>query len=371
MAEIKLRRSCVNRWIIALVVASFWRCVAPAAAQELQSNAPRNVFIPIPVVFYTPETRLALGGALSYIYRAPGSTLEDRPSGLGGTLILTTRSQLLASLGVDHYWNDERQQIKVGAMYRKFPDEFFGIGNDTTDESETYTDEGSGVGLDYLVRILPSLRIGVGIIFGASSITDTESDDQLASGIIPGSNGGQALGAGLRLNYDNRDNVTYPTRGGLYDLSWQAFGSAFIGDFNLNSVELDLRHYEPLGKRNLVALRALGISTGGNVPFQLMPSLGGENLMRGYFAGRFRDRKMVAAQGELRLGLWRRLGGVFFGSLGQVAARGEQIAADRMHYAYGFGLRILLVRQEGLSLRFDWGFTDDQSGFYFGLGEAF
>ena len=102
-----------------------------------------------------------------------------------------------------------------------------------------------------------------------------------------------------------------------------------------------------------------------------MPSLGGQNLMRGYFAGRFRDRKAVAAQYELRLAVWRRLGGTIFGSLGQVAAREEPLAVNRLHYAYGFGLRVLLVRQEGLNLRFDWGFGEDQSGFYFGLGEAF
>jgi outer membrane protein assembly factor BamA len=357
--------------MLVFALASLGRGVSPAAAQEPHEETPRNVFIPIPVLFYTPETHLAFGGAPSYIYRAPGSSVDDRPSSFNGMIIVTTRSQVLASAGANHYWDAERQQATGGVLYRKFPDEFFGIGNDTPDESESYTDEGSAVALDYLVRIFPRLRAGAGVVYGTSSITETKSDDLLASGVVPGSNGGQVAGAGLRANFDSRDNITYPKHGGFYDLSWLVYGSTLGGDFDLNRVALDLRHYLSLGERNLIALRALGSSTGGSVPFQLMPALGGQNLMRGYFAGRFRDRKAVAAQGELRSALWRRFGGVLFASLGQVATRGEQIAVNRLHHAYGFGVRVLLVRQEGLNLRLDWGFGKDQSGFYFSLGEAF
>ena len=89
---------------------------------------------------------------------------------------------------------------------------------------------------------------------------------------------------------------------------------------------------------------AFGSSAGGHVPFQLMPSLGGQNLLRGYFAGRFRDHKAIAAQSELRFRVWRRMGGVLFASLGQVAANRQQLAVDRLHYAYGFGLRIRRAR---------------------------
>jgi outer membrane protein assembly factor BamA len=364
-------RSPARRWILVVVLAALVRGVSPAAAQEPPTDAPRNVLIPLPIIFYTPETRLGFGAALSYIYRAPGSSIDSRPSSFNGTVIFTTRSQILAAFGANHYWGGERHQVSGGVLYRKFPDEFFGIGNDTPDTSESYTDEGPAVSLDYLFRVVTGLRAGMGLVYAASSITETQSGDQLASGVVPGSDGGQAAGAKLRLNFDYRDNINNPRSGGYYDLSWRVFGSWLGADVELNGLTLDLRQYLYLGRRSMIALRALGSSTGGIVPFQLMPKLGGQNLMRGYYEGRFRDRKAVAAQAELRFGPWERFGGVLFGSLGQVADRAEQIAADRFRHVYGFGLRFLLVRQESLSLRFDWGFGKDQSGFYFSLGEAF
>lgn len=354
-----------------LTLVSLEAVALPVSAQEESDEAPRNVFIPIPVIFYTPETELALGVAPSYVYRPPGSSVDDRPSSFDGMLLFTTRSQFIAALGGNHYWDRERQQATGGVLYRKFPDEFYGVGNDTPNESETYTDEGTALALDYLLRIVPRLRVGAGFVYAASSITETQGDGELADASIPGSSGGQVAGLGLRLNFDSRDNINYPRRGGLYDFSWHVYGNALGADFELNTVGLDLRQYVPLAERHLFALRVLGSTSGGNVPFQLMPSLGGQNLMRGYFAGRFRDRKAVSAQCEVRLAVWRRLGSTIFGSFGQVAARDEPLAVNRLHYAYGFGLRVLLVRQEGLNLRFDWGFGEDQSGFYFGLGEAF
>ncbi len=348
---------------------AFWVCAAHA--QEPETEAPRNVFVLIPVIFYTPETHLALRGAPSFLYRPPGSSFDDRPSSFDGMVLFTTRSQFIATFGANYYWDGERQQVTGGVAYRNFPDEFFGLGNETPSESETYSDEGAGVGLDYLFRVAARLRVGVGLSYAASSITETHGGDVLEGGFVPGADGGQVAGAGLRLNFDSRDNINFPMHGGLYDLAWRLYGSALGGDFELNALTLDLRHYVSLGSRSVFAVRALGSRTGGNVPFQLMPSLGGQNLLRGYFAGRFRDRRVVAAQGEIRFPLWRRLGGVLFGGLGQVAARDDPIAINRLHYTSGFGLRVLLVRQEGLNLRFDWGFAADQSGFYFGLGEAF
>ena len=59
------------------------------------------------------------------------------------------------------------------------------------------------------------------------------------------------------------------------------------------------------------------------------------------------------------------------GGLGQVARDTGQLGINRFHYSYGAGLRVLLVEEEGLNLRADFGFGSDQSGFYLGIGEVF
>lgn len=57
----------------------------------------------------------------------------------------------------------------------------------------------------------------------------------------------------------------------------------------------------------------------GAVPFTQMPMLGGQNLLRGLFGGRYRDHALVAAQAELRVPVWRWFGLAAFAGAGEVA----------------------------------------------------
>ena len=58
----------------------------------------------------------------------------------------------------------------------------------------------------------------------------------------------------------------------------------------------------------MLALQGLAAYMPGEVPFANMPVLGGQNLLRGLFGGRYRDQTLVAAQAELRLPVWRWIG---------------------------------------------------------------
>lgn len=339
---------------------------------ERVEEKPRNVLIPLPVISYAPETKLSLGVSVVYIYRTGNADASSRPSTFGGLGIYTLNSQVLASVGGEHYWDEDRQKFTGGLFYQKFPNDFYGIGNDTdAGFSEGYTDEGASFSADYIREVIPRIRLGGGVSYGGSSITGTEPGELLSGDLIPGSSGGQILGAGLSVSYDSRTNISYPRSAGFYRLSWRLYDKVLGGDFDLNKTTLDLRRYFNLGAKRVLAFRGLADFGAGDVPFQVMPALGGDTLMRGYFAGRFRERKLLAVQGEFRGYVWRRFGGAVFGGLGQVAHETGQLGLDRFHYSYGFGLRFLLIEQEGINLRADFGFGSDQSGFYLGFGEAF
>jgi hypothetical protein len=342
------------------------------AAEVPQLEEPTNVFLPLPVLFYTPETKLAFGASAAWIFRTGDPSVNRRPSSLGGVGIYTLKNQVIVSLGGELYWDRDRKQLSGGGSYQNFPNDFYGLGNDTdADFSESYTDEGSAIALDYSVEVVRGVRVGGGLNFGASSITDTEPGDLLRDGAIPGGHGGQVLGAGLKLAYDTRMNISYPRSATYCQMDWRLFDDVLGADFSFSAATVDLRRYLDFGERKVLAVRALGQFGGGDVPFQVMPALGGDLLLRGYFQGRFRERKLVALQSEFRGYFWKRLGGVVFGGLGQVAHEYGQLGIDRFHYSAGAGLRILLVEQEGLNLRADFGFGSDQSGFYLGFGEVF
>ena len=93
--------------------------------------------------------------------------------------------------------------------------------------------------------------------------------------------------------------------------------------------------------------------------------------MRGYFAGRYRDRKLLAFQSEYRLPIVWRVGAVGFVGIGQVANTVSELAADRFKTSAGFGIRFLLSSADQLNLRADFGFGEGSSGFYLGMGEVF
>ena len=94
--------------------------------------------------------------------------------------------------------------------------------------------------------------------------------------------------------------------------------------------------------------------------------------MRGYYAGRFRERQRYVLQGEYRLGFWKRLGLTAFADVGDVAHDVADFHLDQMRYAGGLGLRVLLSRSEGVTLRADFGTGDDgSSGMYLSILEAY
>jgi hypothetical protein len=115
--------------------------------------------------------------------------------------------------------------------------------------------------------------------------------------------------------------------------------------------------------------------TGGQSPFYLLPTLGSDEMMRGYYNGRYRDRNFIAGQTELRYRICNRIGIVGFLGAGEVAHNNFSI--NTLKPNYGSGIRYFFDTEKGLSIRADYGIGKKvagevrQSGFYIGLGQAF
>jgi hypothetical protein len=96
--------------------------------------------------------------------------------------------------------------------------------------------------------------------------------------------------------------------------------------------------------------------------------------MRGYYAGRFRDRKLIAAQVEHRwlpFSFSKRLGGTVFAAAGAVSPRYRDFSLADIKPTGGVGLRYYLFPKKDIFLRFDLGVTPGGIGFYIFTGEAF
>jgi outer membrane protein assembly factor BamA len=215
------------------------------------------------------------------------------------------------------------------------------------------------------------LYLGIQYGFSHSKLIEVEQNGLLAKGDILGSSGGVVSSAGLAVNWDTRNNIFSPSSGDFYELSVSLSSKAMGSDFDFNGYGVDLRKYIPLFSSHVLALQGvMNIITGGP-PFQSLPELGGDSMMRGYYAGRYRDKNLLAGQVEYRIPVWWRFGLVGFAGYGDVAGKVSHFKRKDFKYSAGWGIRYLLIRDEKINLRLDFGSGKGSSEFYINIGEAF
>lgn len=109
----------------------------------------------------------------------------------------------------------------------------------------------------------------------------------------------------------------------------------------------------------------------GRVPFYDQCLLGMSQDLRGYEAGRYRDRRMLAAQAEYRREVWKRFGAVGFFGVGEVAPTFGNFRYDKLLPGGGLGVRFRLTKKNHVNLRVDYAWGKGSSALYIGVGEAF
>ncbi len=149
------------------------------------------------------------------------------------------------------------------------------------------------------------------------------------------------------------------------------------GDFSpkINGKLINMNSRIRVNKNDVFAAQLFGKFTlFGEAPFNQLALLGGENLMRGYYLGRYRDDNLLAAQVEYRMlpfSFSKRWGASFFLASGQVFSDENKLALNRFLPTAGTGLRFLLFPEKDIYTRLDFAFTQEGPGFYFFIGEAF
>jgi len=219
--------------------------------------------------------------------------------------------------------------------------------------------------------VRPNLYLGPRIAYAHSEIIEREADGLLAGDTVPGHQGGNLVGVGAVANWDSRDDHFFPLNGNLWELSSTWYGSALGSDYYYWAMNLDLRHYWQVGEDQVVAFRGLTHLIDGSPPFQRYSLLGGMESMRGYYEGRYRDKHLIVFQTEYRRPLWRRLGVVFFGGVGDVADEIGRFTTGDLKLSLGWGLRFQMTPDEKINLRLDIGYGKDSSGMYITMNEAF
>lgn len=368
----------VAAWFSAGAVPALAQDAAAPADTSFQKPAPGARLIPFPILFYQTETGTGFGASVVYLFTLgrgtrPADGARSLRSSVGVTAIYTTKKQVITSVSLEAYPGGGRYRTSADLSFERFPSSFWGIGNDTPESlEENYTPDLVSASGEFSVEVARHMYAGVFGQGGRRELREVEGGGLIATGAVPGTEDGTLVDLGLLLTRDSRSSNVYPRSGEYHQLRASRTMDASGNGNDYSTLSLDLRGYLPV-RSGVMALRALGIASGEAPPFDLMPRLGGQSLLRGYFGGRYRDRSLGALEAELRSGMWKRLRAVLFAGAGQVADVPGDMQFAALHPGAGFGLRFLLNRGEEFNLRLDygWGFDVESSGFYIGFGEAF
>lgn len=341
----------------------------------------KSQFFFYPVVGYRPETGVEFGVAPLYVYYAKEDT-NNRLSEINAYGFFTLKAQY--GLRIDHaIYSDKDKWFFLGDLnFEQFPLKYYGIGNDVPEDNIALVDATNiRIRERVLRRLAENFYIGLETDFvSLSNVTFEDPDDsnQEPNFNLPfGAEGSTNFGMGLGLVFDQRRNVLNERDAFFSEVAFLDYNTFWKSDVEFSSIISDTRFFKSFNKRNVLAMQLLGeFNFGGEVPFNQLSQMGGENTMRGYFTGRFRDENQIAAQVEYRmlpldLGFSKRLGATIFAGVGDVFSNWNELRIDEIKWAAGVGARFLLFQQKDVYLRVDYAITPDENGFYIGVGEAF
>jgi len=352
---------------------SFSYSSTPSAeeAKKEKSREKKFGYIILPVLFYTPETKMAAGVGTLFYFR-PSTDPKSRPSDIRTIIIYTQRKQFIFETNPDFYLKKEAYHLTINAGFSKFPDKFFGVGNQTSKEmEEDYTSQITRFNITFQKKVRSRMYAGLKYRFEHNKIVAVEKEGLLAKKELLGTKGGTTSGIGLQLSWDSRNTVYYPTSGSLDKFSLTLFEGFLGSDYTFTEFSLDLRKYISLFSSHVLALQAYCSLISGDPPFQMMSLFGGQEKMRGYYQGRYRDKQMMAFQMEYRLPAFWRFGLVAFAGWGDVVDKISHFALRNFKYSLGWGIRFALNREERINLRLDFGYGKGSSAVYFTASEAF
>lgn len=337
-------------------------------------------FVLLPAISSAPETGLEVGGAALVSFYTDTLDRITHVSNIYGYSTITTKGQIKLSLNTN-YWTPKNKIHYIASLsFYNFPFNFYGIGNNTRQADEHLVKEQrykfnfeSDYNLGnnfYLGYVAGAFRYFYGYYANKYLIYDTGPD-------VQDKRGGAAVFAGPSLIYDTRNNNTYTTHGMIITAYYNLMHGAFVNhDYEGGFFNIEYSEFFALNKKLVLGTDIQEQSlTGGDSPFYLMPQMGSDEMMRGYYGGRYRDRNYIAGQTELRYRLSRRIGLAGFVGTGEVFHTNFSFAQLKPNY--GGGVRYFFDVEKGLAVRFDYGVGEKpigesrESGFYIALGQSF
>ncbi|MCL1146545.1 BamA/TamA family outer membrane protein [Shewanella sp. 10N.261.52.F9] len=331
----------------------------------------------LPTAYYTPEKKFGVGLLMVGLYKTDGSSSDEQPS----SLVLNSFVSMNNSYGVEvenmTFFNGGKQRLQLGLELHNEAAVYYGQGieqgnidaNHHEFEEQVYSFKPRfmtevadnyflGIGADFTYASADKLEL---VETGVPVDTDTVLPNNFSSGLV------------VTSIYDSRDYRLNATKGWLFQIDAGLYQNDEYSSFS--TYDLELANYIDLSSTSLlshapglIAWQVQGHFTDGDVPWNMLPDLGGSGAMRGYIKGRYRDKQMMMGQVEYRLPIFQRYGMVFWGGVGSVASKVSDLNEELLT-SYGTGFRFKI--KDNINLRLDIGVGENETNFYLNVNEVF
>jgi outer membrane protein assembly factor BamA len=278
---------------------------------------------------------------------------------------------------------NEHVFLAFGFRQRNFPQEdFFGVGSDSVEEDRTSfrledTEYSAGFGVRPLRRMAVGTRVGV-LNTNTASGTDKRfpSIERLFTATTtPGLDRQPDYGyVSAFAQYDDRDEPLNPRSGGLSRVEGAYYDDRDFSSYSFRRLDFEVQRYFPFfNERRVIAARSrlqlTDANPGQQVPFFLLPTLGGAEDLRGFREFRFRDKNSVVFNLEYRWEAFSGLDMAVFGDAGNVYNDIGDIKMDELETSYGIGFRF--NTNKSVFLRMDIGFGHEGPRTFIKFGHVF
>lgn len=229
---------------------------------------------------------------------------------------------------------------------------FFGVGNDSLKDNKTSFSY-SPKYVDVEETFAPARWFAVGGSLAYLKIETAEGEDPAVPSVEEVFSPAQAPGLGLDPTYvvgnffaqiDTRQSPGYTTSGSLIRVDYFSYNNRDSDPFDFHRFDAEANQFIPILRANqVIALRATVSFTNvkdlNQVPFFLLPKLGGGEELRGFPDFRFRDRDRLLLTAEYRWTASKFMDMAIFYETGKVASRSSDIDLSDLHNCYGIGAR--------------------------------
>lgn len=320
--------------------------------------------LPVPAFGHSPETNTYVGAVTLFTFDIYNDSLT-RISNVDFEFNYTWNKQIILESTWNYYFREESWYTQGKIHYSKYPDVYYGIGANTLKSQEVLFDSRRTiVDVNLFKHLDKKIFVGLGLTY--QNYRDVENSDSAIH--YPELTNQSVLGPGFLLLKDTRNNILNSTSGTyfLIDLGY------YFSENRYSKLIFDLRNYHTIHQKYILAWRFYNSFIPGSPAFFDYSLIGGDNAIRGFRTGRYRDKNMSFVQVETRLPLFWRFGIAVFGGVTGIYSSFNTLDQNTIKSNLGLGLRFLIDKKENINLRFDYAIgSKGHDGFYVAFGESF